>query len=260
MKKIIFVSPHLDDAFFSCGGLMLSLLKKRHQITVINVFTKAGSNPETLSAKMFLKQTKYSSSETLYKQRVLEDKNVLKSLGVNVINLDEVEALWRKKKTKSALKKFIGSVIPEILHMYPIYRLHISSGKIESEDKTLINRIAKTISTIIKNDKNTLIFSPLGIGNHVDHLVVRKACEKASNNVHYWADIPYLFRNESSLDKVLEDKLYSFSITDKNILRKKERIAKKYQSQYKAVFGQTKCSDMFETIYFKQPQEKWIIS
>ena len=37
--RAVIISPHLDDAVFSCGGLILKL-KSEGPILVINIFTK----------------------------------------------------------------------------------------------------------------------------------------------------------------------------------------------------------------------------
>ena len=52
-KKVFFVSPHLDDAVFSAGNLLLTLAEKT-EIMVINVFTQADTKPYTYSAKKYL--------------------------------------------------------------------------------------------------------------------------------------------------------------------------------------------------------------
>lgn len=40
MGKVIFISPHLDDAIFSCAGLIQDFVQKLHEVTIVTVFSQ----------------------------------------------------------------------------------------------------------------------------------------------------------------------------------------------------------------------------
>src|SRR3990172_2740944 len=89
VKKIVknrltcfFVSPHLDDAVLSCGGLILFLIDNKVPVKVINVFSEGDDGPYTFSAKVNLILTGYNNAKVLYKERRKEDIAVLKKIGV----------------------------------------------------------------------------------------------------------------------------------------------------------------------------------
>ena len=105
-----FISPHLDDAVFSAGGLMIFLAKK-NPVTVVNVFTEAGDLPYTLSAKKYLSVCEVDDARKLFEQRRNEDQKVLEKVGVKVVNLGFVDALWRKKEGVARFK-----IIPEFAY------------------------------------------------------------------------------------------------------------------------------------------------
>src|SRR3989338_4946817 len=184
--KCIFISPHFDDAVLSCGSLLMHLTGKT-SITIINVFTKAHKKPYTLSARKFLKESNGGSDATvLFKERFKEDKNVLSSLNVKIINLGLVDALFRKKNNFN----FLGKVFPEINHIYPTYKWHVVR-RISPHDHatTQLKKILKKF-----NGEKILVFAPYGIGNHADHVITRKVCEDLFDNLILYSDFPYNLR------------------------------------------------------------------
>lgn len=71
MSAALFISPHLDDAVFSCAALIQQLVAKGTQVIVATVFTKGSDN---------------------YAQRRAEDLNTLHLLGAEAIHLDHLDA------------------------------------------------------------------------------------------------------------------------------------------------------------------------
>jgi LmbE family N-acetylglucosaminyl deacetylase len=237
-KKLdcIFISPHNDDAVLSCGGLLTQLAGKTH-ITVVNVFTSAHAKPYTLSAQQFLKASGYSDAVTLYNVRKKEDKKVLSPLLVSVIDLGLEDALFRKKKQPT----FLGKYLPEVDHIYPTYRWHILKG-ISKDDNAV--SVLKNKLQQFKNKKN-LIFAPYGIGNHVDHLIARKVCNKLFDNILFYSDYPYNVRNNSNEYGSRIGKIYTFQPD----MLKKEKLIKGYGTQFSGLFPDGVISDHQE-IYF----------
>ncbi len=181
-KEIFVISPHFDDAVLSVGTLLYSL-KGTSNVTVINVFSKGHEGPYTLSAKKFLLKCGFRSAQDMYRKRDIEDKEALNNICAKQINLGFTDAIFRTKKEKSLLSIFWA----EFNHIYPTYRFHILK-KISKSDyviKPLRKLLKKHIS------KNSIIFVPLGIGNHVDHVIARKVSEKLFKNVIYYSDFPY---------------------------------------------------------------------
>jgi len=241
-----FVSPHLDDAIFSAGGLLYELSKRNVPITVINVFTKASNPPYTVSIKKFLKSCGYKNAYDLYNDRIEEDTEVLNKIGVKVINLDFVDALWRQKKT---IKNIITNLIPEFNYIYPIYRTSIAKGKISKNDKGLEKSLENKFQKIILKNKKAIVFGPAGIGNHTDHLIVRNALsENIKDSIVYWADYPYA--EHSQVDKKFSSSLNLSKFTFKSNSKKKMELVLGYKSQISAIFGNNKI-DTSKEIFFK---------
>ena len=230
--RCVFVSPHPDDAIFSAGGL-LSELAGRAPVKVINVFTTSGDNASTLSAKVFLRKCGAVSPQRLFEERKDEDRKALAVLKINPINMDKTDALWRKYESPSRLLTKAAKILPEMISLYHTYRFHVCSGRLNKQDEILVAKLAEEISKYLPRDGNYLIFSPLGIGGHVDHLAVRRACEGFTPKVMYWSDYPYLLHNNPDEGFIRENKLKCRKLALNNFIKLK--LAKMYKTQYHQV-------------------------
>jgi len=235
-----FISPHLDDAVFSAGGLMIFLAKK-NPVTVVNVFTEAGDLPYTLSAKKYLSVCEVDDARKLFEQRRNEDQKVLEKVGVKVVNLGFVDALWRKKEGVARFK-----IIPEFANVYATFRLGIARGKISIYDQSLVKNLKKKLSGLVTN--NAIIFCPLGIGKHVDHIIVRDVCSQAFAKLIYWSDFPYLLTN--SFDREFVGKNTSATFVFAKNKKEKEVMIKGYKSQLRLTFPKNKIELVDERYYY----------
>lgn len=222
-QHIFVISPHFDDAMLSMG-MVLNDLKKYKNTTVINIFTKAHYGPYTLSGQKNIKIAGYSNAVTLFKDREVEDQKALSAINVNIINLDLEDADFRLKSNF----KFIGKFIPELNHMYPTHRWHVTK-KIYSGDNS-----AKKIKTQLKNiiPINAQIFAPIGVGNHADHIIAHKVCTQMFKNIFYYVDFPYNIRQNNYGTPPPGYKKLKYDID----LEMKEKLLKLYKSQINGLF------------------------
>ena len=242
---VYFVSPHLDDAALSCGELIRKLGAVT-SVTVINVFTHANNGKQTLSAKKTIKVSAFSSPLELYKERVSEDKKAFESINAKVINLGFVDALWRKIKYPSLLRKKLSTILPEFIHVYPTFRLHISKGKLAREDNDLISEIDQRLKKIIP--VNSIIFCPFGVGDHVDHLVTKKAVEKSFTPI-YWMDQPYYdMKKKLVTGQKQSDESISYFKTE---YQAKSQLLAHYKTQINSMFPNGKIPDLKEIFITK---------
>ena len=226
-KPCYFISPHLDDAALSAGSLM-SYLSRYTSVHVINVFTQPDKPPFTYSAKSFIKQCGFSDAQKLYAQRKKEDAFALENIAHHITNLDFTDALWRKRQCNNWTLQKIAAIIPESIHLYPTYYLHVLSGTIDSDDQSTLTSLRHVLQHTIDNG---IVFSPLGIGNHVDHLIVHAACQNLFVPTIYWLDLPYALR---SATQIKEKPMYSFKYSTHT--NQKGELIRKYQTQYSALF------------------------
>ncbi len=236
-KECFFISPHLDDAIFSVGGI-ISYLAGRTNVYIINVFTKASRGPYTLSARRAI-LGKAKDAQDLYRIRKIEDKRVFESLGVKSLNLGFTEALYRRTNIRK-LKKltmFLGKVFPEFLFLYPTYWFHINRGKIHQEDNELIEKISKKLRKLIPKRKKVLIFCPLADNSHVDHLLVKEAVCRNFKNVWFWQDLPYLAGKEFEISQKFSGSRYLFRVHPEV----KKPLISFYRSQLPKSLEKMKC-------------------
>jgi LmbE family N-acetylglucosaminyl deacetylase len=82
--RAVFLSPHLDDAVFSCGGLIAKLAQSGEQVLIVNIFSEYGENSN----------------------RHEEESRVAEFLNVDIEYLGELDAVFRRKSYKSLLRIF----------------------------------------------------------------------------------------------------------------------------------------------------------
>ncbi|WP_084703989.1 PIG-L deacetylase family protein [Phaeacidiphilus oryzae] len=254
-RPLLVLSPHLDDAVLSCGAL-LSHACRRVPVTVATVFSEGAPPPYTLSARRFLKQTGAGDAEQLYEARRAEDREVLEGMGVGWLHAGFTEALFRREPEppQAGLSRslaLIGRLLPEVVHLYPTYRLHITSGRLAARDVETLHRVCTLTDRLLhpQDDpaargssrtaarakaQQTLLLAPLAVGGHVDHLLVRTAAELAESPVAYYSDFPYNRRHTADRRFVSRHTLVPFEWTQG--LAAKEALVRGYRTQVDALF------------------------
>lgn len=141
---IAVVSPHLDDAVLSLGGLIGRETAAGHNVEVVTCFT-AGPPLETVPPKRRVFAD--------YTARLAEDERALEILGASHRWLGLRERTWRDPPLSGPLHAF--RTPPDI------------------EDFAELSVIREVIGKMV--DRGALVYAPLGVGNHVDHVEVALA-------------------------------------------------------------------------------------
>ncbi|OGG27277.1 hypothetical protein A3A59_04945, partial [Candidatus Gottesmanbacteria bacterium RIFCSPLOWO2_01_FULL_42_10] len=171
-----FISPHLDDAILSAGGL-ISYLANKTDVHILTVFTEASSPPFTRFCRKFMQVSGYTDAYKFFRDRRNEDQKVFRTLHAKCKHLGFVDAAWRKKSGPRKARKFLGQFLPEVLYLYPRNR-NFRSGRIVKEDWKLMLEIENALKNYVPSTQDKVVFAPLAIGNHVDHVIVRDVCAK----------------------------------------------------------------------------------
>jgi LmbE family N-acetylglucosaminyl deacetylase len=185
---LIVLSPHLDDAALSCGAVMI-YAASRTPVTVITVFTEAGQPPYTFSARRYLKQVRAQNAQALYRRRRAEDRAALEPLGVTCVHAGHREALFRRRPLGRHWAP-CAWLLPELAHIYPVYRRHITAGRIASADAGTLRDVSEMVARAASSCPS-VVLAPLAVGAHVDHVLVRTAAERSGAQVVYYSDFPY---------------------------------------------------------------------
>ncbi len=187
--RCLFLSPHLDDAVLSCGALMRALAP-HGGVRVLTVFTETTPGPHTRAARAFLRQCAHPDADTLFDARQAEDRAVLDGLAVDHAQMGLPDALFRRRDVPAPVAR-LGRLLPEIDHRYPTFRYDIAKGRVSRGDRPLAARLAAQVADEVRERDVDLVFCPLGVGRHVDHLLVRDLGRHHPERVVYYSDFPY---------------------------------------------------------------------
>ncbi len=175
----IYLSPHLDDAVLSAGGL---LYQKARAGMEVEIWTLVSGFPpdEELSpfAQAIHFQWGISSPVEVVRARRAEDEKAAKIIGAKTLHFDFLDCIYRRGKNGDWL--YAGIFVPP-----------------HEEEAGLPAQMAETIAAQLAPDD--VLLCQLGIGSHVDHLLTRRAAELLQRPLIYVADLPYLFRAPEEL-------------------------------------------------------------
>lgn len=168
MNVVLVLSPHLDDAAFSVGPL-LAEFSDQAKIVVATALTK--SEPEPVGFALACQLDKGLPAEVDYMAiRRTEDIEWSRRIGAETVHGAFTEAPHRGYQSA---KELFGSVL--------------ATDKLEDDLKVWFLELAEKF-------KPNIILCPVGIGNHVDHFLVRKAAQASLDSkfpLFFFKDQPY---------------------------------------------------------------------
>ncbi|WP_163161706.1 PIG-L family deacetylase [Arthrobacter sp. Alg241-R88] len=229
----LFLSPHLDDAVLSCGALIASQVSRR-DISVLTIFTECSRTPHSRAARSFLRQCSAQDARSLYEARRKEDALVLEGLGVRLRHLGAPDALFRKRREVFPGSAKLGKALPELVHRYPTYRFDIALGRVSKGDNALIKELQGTVAQQIEELKAGLVFCPVGVGKHVDHLITRMVGEVSAERTVFYSDFPYN-QNQQPDEAFLRNRSLTEWHWGDGIKSKHQRV-RQYATQARALF------------------------
>jgi len=149
----LFLSPHFDDAIGSCGGTITRLLAQGARVCIVTVFGGPERLPFSFPAEVLHEEW---GLESPVAHRRSEDEAACRILGCERTVLDFSDAIYRQAADGR--------------HLYPTFeslRDTIAAG-----DQQLPTQIASRVEASVESGA-TVIYHPLGIGAHVDHIITR---------------------------------------------------------------------------------------
>ncbi len=169
----LYLSPHLDDAVFSCGGVIWQQVNRGQQVTVVTLFS---GDPPTLDLSPFARELhkRWGNDSQPYETRRAEDARALESLGAGLRHLNFPDCIYRKNPLTQAP---LVQKNEDLFAIPQVAELDLLSG---------VNEILQKIIPI-----GAIVYCPLGVGGHLDHGFTRLAAEALGNELRYYADYPY---------------------------------------------------------------------
>ena len=235
-ERVVFLSPHLDDAVLSCGGLLASMKPDVSRL----VITVTCGNPVADYIKMdssglLSVERKKAAERKGYapsKIRRREDLLAMEAVDSDYVHLGFPDAIYRR-----------SSVTGKLIYRDTIMGLENPSH----EDEGYIKDLLVILRRLTHNMGRVLILSPMAIGGHVDHLICMETALKLWNSkvtVLFYEDWPYVVRGEKDTEiltppkTVLEKLGYRASKVYYHPfdLRLKTNLILKYESQIPRLF------------------------
>lgn len=170
----IYLSPHLDDVALSCGGQVFQRTRAGERILIVTL--TAGDMPETaVSRYAYSLHQRWALITNTIAGRRKEDKAACRIIGADFLHWDIPDCIYRTDATTG--KAFYVSDEAVFGAIHPLDRAQLLDQ--------LLHQMRQLPAT---NE----IYSPLGIGNHVDHQLTRMAAEAVFfQNLYYYEDYPY---------------------------------------------------------------------
>ena len=180
-RTLLFVSPHLDDVAFSCGGSLIAASRAGEKVILCTVFTQT---PTKLSPFAFELQRKNDIAPDV------DYMALRRSEDIRFVQFARIrEPIWLD---------FPDGPVRGYSSIEDLF------GKILQEDIDLEHRITRSLSEVIRSESVSEVYAPACNGGHVDHRIVRAAVinarqeQKRRSKLYFYEEIPYALRRKPS--------------------------------------------------------------
>ncbi len=212
MSLAVAVSPHLDDAVFSCGGLIGRLTQAGWDVEVVTVFTGSVAQPRGFALECQLDKGLPPDADYMELRRE-EDRVATRMLGASARWFPFLEAPHRGYGSAPAL---FGT-------------------RLAADD--VLGPVTDALSGLLSALSPDLVLAPQALGGHVDHCLTVEALRRVRRpSTLWWRDFPYATR--SSCPEPFGDVMRAWDecaiVTD---LRRKLEACASYRSQIGFQFG-----------------------
>jgi LmbE family N-acetylglucosaminyl deacetylase len=169
VTHVVAISPHLDDAAFSVGGLLAARARGGDRITIVTCFTGNVAQPQGFALACQLDKGLDAAVDYMALRRD-EDLAACAVIGAEAIHLPFLEAP---------------------------HRGYASAAELFAErrmDDGVLLPLTYALGELVERLAPDLLLGPLAVGDHVDHWIVRQALAASAQTLMLWEDWPYLRR------------------------------------------------------------------
>lgn len=217
----IYLSPHLDDAVLSAGGLIHGQTQSGIPVEIWTFM--CGYPPEGEYSKIaqdLHKRWGFNTAEEVVRARRVEDINAASMVGATTVHFDFLDCIYRRAPGGEWLYYEI-SVPPH------------------PADKVLPAQIAGEVLARLELDD--MLVCQLSVGSHVDHVIVRQAAELLGRPLIYDIDVPYIFYKPEELEPKAAGMNESVHLITESGLKRWQEAVLAYESQIPTL------GDVFDT-------------
>lgn len=172
LERVVILSPHLDDAALSCGGL-LTALAGRASTLVVSIH--CGNPPITAT-----NPGRHRKGFIHPKIRRREDRIAMHAIEVDFVHLGFPDGVYRRSPTSG-----------ELLYRTPRERWVLP----RVEDALHVEELYLVLKRLTDDMGRFLLVSPMGIGHHVDHMLTAQVALRLASrkrSILFYEDFPYV--------------------------------------------------------------------
>jgi LmbE family N-acetylglucosaminyl deacetylase len=222
----IYLSPHLDDAVLSCGGLIHQQAQQGLQPLVITVFAGVSELVE-LSPFAEQQHSKWGLLADAVARRRCEDATAMSYIGAAYEHWDYLDCIYRQHPQSG---EFLYASEAALF------------GEVNQVEQDLIDELKRRLESLLPME-SIVVYAPLAVGQHVDHQLVSRAAlclRRRGFQVRFYEDFPYA-DDPSSLALALQQWTAQphalLQPLDGPTVAKKITAIGLYRSQLKMLFG-----------------------
>jgi len=222
----LYLSPHLDAALLSCGGLIHAQRKAGEQVSVLTLCAEPPDR-DALSPLARFYEADWGESGDAMAMRRAENAVALSEMGVTIWNSTSVDAIYRNDAGTpyySTREDLFGEPQPrDVAALLPVW---------ESQVKQIVEEYGQSF----------VLYSPLGVGGHVDHELARQFGQRMAElgcEVCFYEDYPYVELVPGGVQDAMArfgPRQWSSRVVAIDVRAKIEAV-REYRSQIGRVFG-----------------------
>jgi hypothetical protein len=193
--KWIYLSPHFDDVVLSAGGMIWEQARRGDSVEIWTICAgdPPADRPLTDYAQML--HILWELGQDAPFKRSREDAACCRVLGASFVRFTVPDNIYRYLPgTEEAVVK-----VPDD-----------NLGPLEPTESYLIPPVVDFLRKYVPEDGE--LVAPLAIGNHRDHVLVRRAAERLGVPTWHYVDFPYVSRKEYDLKEWIPANAQSHSI------------------------------------------------
>ena len=180
----IYLSPHLDDVIFSCGGI---IWQQRNAGEDVEIWTLCAGDPPPgkISTYATWLHARWNLLTDPVAARRAEDQQACQILGVKWQHFGLPDIIYRREPGGDfqirADEDLLRPLSPYKENLVPLL-----AGQLESE----LPAAARVVS-------------PMGVGGHTDHRMTRAIAERLPHELWFYPEFPYTARHPGAMDSLI---------------------------------------------------------
>jgi LmbE family N-acetylglucosaminyl deacetylase len=214
----VYLSPHLDDAIFSCGGAIAAATEEGARVLVVTVCTAAASGRGSAFARQ-VHQAWGLDGARVREVRLAEDDRALATVGADGLRLEFLDAIYRCPDLYDDDRRLFGEL---------------------AAADPLPASLPGTVKALAARWPAARFFLPLAVGGHVDHRITQATAGALGGmELAFYEDLPYAFE-PGAVAARLDQLGLSLSPEEVEVTRtfpRKLAAVEAYASQLPSLFG-----------------------